>query len=150
MDFRGLSKSGRTIPAMTAGMETTVTMKKRVGSAPGGARAIGERLTRFRKAKGLTQVELAEKLESTQALVSKYERGDLMLHGELIVRFAAILGVTTDELLGAEKKSAAKEPPPVIKDRRLVRRIQLAEQLPRRDKDALMRTIDMYLRSRGA
>jgi hypothetical protein len=88
--------------------------------------------------------------DSTQGLVSKYERGDLLHHGELIAKLADILGITTDELLGVGKRPATKAPPPVFKDKRLVRRIQQFEKLPRRDKDALMRTIDAFLSARRA
>src|SRR5438270_7583928 len=79
-----------------------------------GATDFGRRLVELRKARGLTQVEMAERLGSTQSFVSKYERGDLRLHGELIVKLAAALGVSTDELLGFAGKEPAVRP--AVKD----------------------------------
>ena len=106
-----------------------------------GQETIGERLARLRRERGLTQVEVAEKLNVAQPVVSDYERGELRLHGQLIVDLSHILGVSADELLGIEKpKSTA-----VIKNRRLRRRIQDLEHLPRRDQQALLRTIDAFL-----
>ena len=64
---------------------------------------IGQRLARIRRERGLTQVELAEKLGVAQPVVSDYERGELRLHGELIIKLTGILGVSAEELLGLEK-----------------------------------------------
>jgi hypothetical protein len=61
----------------------------------------------------------------------------------LIVKLTAILGVTSEELLGL--KTAASNGP--IKNRRLLRRLQAIERLPRRDQQALLRTIDRFLES---
>jgi transcriptional regulator with XRE-family HTH domain len=102
-------------------------------------------LTRLRKARGITQVQLAELLETTQSLVSKYERGDLLLHGELIVRLSDVLRVSTDELLGVDRKSKKAPPLPVITEKRLLRRVEMLQRLPRREKEALLRTIDAFL-----
>jgi len=103
----------------------------------------GHRLVELRKARGLTQIEMAERLGTTQSFVSKYERGELRLHGELIVKLAAALDVSTDELLGF----SGKEPsvPPTVKDRRLWRRIMAIDRLSKRDRAALVRTIDAFL-----
>jgi transcriptional regulator with XRE-family HTH domain len=94
-------------------------------------------------ARGLTQVELAERLGITQSFVSKYERGDLRLHGALIVKLAAALRVSTDELLGVDHMQPAVRP--TIKDRRLWRRISAIDKLSKRDRQALLRTLDAFL-----
>lgn len=105
---------------------------------------IAQRLARIRRERGLTQVELAEKLGVAQPVVSDYERGELRLHGELIVKLTAILGVSAEELLGLEKNKGNGAP---IKNRRLARRLQEIESLPKRDQQALLRTIDRFLES---
>jgi len=110
------------------------------------AETIAERLVKLRKEKGITQKELAALLGVTQPLVSNYETGELRLHGELIVQLANILGATADELLGLEK--TAREAGPV-KNRRLLRRVREIEKLPRRDQEALLRTIEAFLAKAG-
>lgn len=102
---------------------------------------IGERLTRLRKERGLTQVELAEKLGVAQPAVSDYERGELRLHGQLIIDLTRILDVTADELLGLKEPKRPGQP----KNGRLLRRVQDIERLPRRDQQALLRTIGAFL-----
>lgn len=106
----------------------------------------GERLARFRKAAGITQVELAGLLGTTQAVISDYERGIVRLHGDVIVRLAGLLGVSADELLGLE--AGARQGP--TRDRRLARRLQAFDSLPKRDRDALTRTIDAFLAARAS
>jgi transcriptional regulator with XRE-family HTH domain len=137
------SESGRTLPVQLIGREESVLAKKRVATTPEGARAIGERLAGLRKAKGLTQVDVAGALGLAQGLVSKYETGDLLLHGELIVEFARVLGVSADDILGIHSRRANPALPSV--DNTLARRLAQLQALPRRDRDALLRTLDAFL-----
>lgn len=123
-------------------------MKKRVVSTAAGAEAIGQRLAAFRKARGITQVELAHRLEVSQAVISRYERGDLLLHGELIAQLAGILRVTTDALLGVEKSKAGVVATPSV-DRGVARRMTQLQGLPRRDRDAVLPMLDAFLTVRG-
>lgn len=141
-----LKKSGRTLPMRLIGMEESVLAKKRVATTREGAQAIGRRLSGIRKAKGLTQIDIAKALHVAQGLISKYERGQLLLHGELIVQFAGLLGVPTDEILGVERKRGPRAAPaaPII-DKTLARRLAQLQALPRRDRDALLRTLDAFL-----
>ncbi len=111
-----------------------------------GKDSLGQRIARLRKQKGFTQVELASKMGIIQSLVSDYERDRLRPHPEMIVRFALALGVSSDEILGLTK---TKAPNGTTKNRRLLRRLQQIDKLPRRDQDALLRTIDAFL-DRGA
>lgn len=104
---------------------------------------IAQRLARIRRERGLTQVELAQRLGVAQPVVSDYERGELRLHGELIVKLSDILGVSSEELLGLKKAPSNG----ALKNRRLLRRLQAIERLPRRDQQALLRTIDRFLDS---
>ena len=136
------SDAGGTVPTFI-GMEESAIMRKRAASTPDGARVIGERLAALRKGKGLTQIDVAQALDITQTLISKYERGDLLMHGELIAQFASVLGVSADEILGIESKRSKPALPAV--DKTLARRLAQLQKLPRRDRDALLRTLDAFL-----
>ena len=101
----------------------------------------GQRLKRLRKERGLTQVEIAERLGLTQSLLSKYERDEFRLNADLIVRLGQLLGVSADELLGmAPPKSV-----PMVQRAKLARRIRQIDQLPKRDQRAIMRLIDGFM-----
>lgn len=110
-----------------------------------GKESMGQRIARLRKERGYTQVELAEKIGIIQALVSDYERDKLRPHAEMVARFARALDVSADELLGLKKTKANG----AIQNRRLLRRLQKIELLPRRDQEALIRTIDAFLSKGG-
>lgn len=62
----------------------------------------GERLRELRCEKGLTQKQLAEKLNISQNSLSKYERESLDLSTELIVRICRYFQVSADYLLGLD------------------------------------------------
>lgn len=103
---------------------------------------IGERIARLRKERGITQKELADMLGVTQPVVSDYEHGELRVHGELIIRLAKILRTSANEILGQEKNGKTET---AMKNRRLQRRLQAIDKLPKRDQEALLRTIDAFL-----
>lgn len=106
----------------------------------------GRRLKRIRKAKGLTQVELARLLGTTQSVLSDYERGKLRLNAYLIVRLAKTLDVSTDYLLGYK---ATGSPRRRSIDRHFRQRLEQVSLLPLTEKKALLKTLDGYLRGVG-
>lgn len=106
---------------------------------------LGARIARLRRDKGLTQVELAERLQVSQPVVSDYENDVIRLPADVLAQIARILATSTDELLGIKTTPAAAGAASPIKNRRLYRRMQQIEQLPRRDQDALLRTIEAFI-----
>jgi len=108
--------------------------------------SIGERIVRLRKDRGITQKEIAALVGVTQPVISDYERGILRVHGALLIQFAQILKTSTDELLGLEKQPKKTGP---IKNQRLLKKVREIERLPRRDQEALLRTIEAFLAKTG-
>lgn len=106
----------------------------------------GQRLGRLRRARGLTQVELAQRVGTIQALVSDYERDRLRLNAEVTVQLARALSVSTDVLLGVVEVPAASGL--VQRAGRLNRRLRKMEQLPPADQRAVLRFIDALAASR--
>ena len=60
---------------------------------------IGNRIAKFRKAKGMTQEELANHMGVSSQAVSKWENDASCPDISLLPRLGKVLGVTTDELL---------------------------------------------------
>ncbi len=120
-------KSSLKLPALDLGKET-----------------VGERIARLRKERGYTQIELAERIGTIQALISDYERDKLRLNGEMAVRFALALEVSTDELLGLAGRKAARGKKP---SRKILRRLDQIEKLPAAQQAILLKTIDTFIKA---
>ncbi len=114
--------------------------------SPVDEKTIGKRLRELRQSRGMTQTELAEKLNIKQALVSAYELGSVRMHGALIAAFAKALEASADEILGLEKSRRNGRGG----DRRAVRLLQEINALSRRERDALLKTISNYVRGARA
>jgi transcriptional regulator with XRE-family HTH domain len=105
-----------------------------------GETSFGERLQAIRKARGLTQVQLAEAAE-TQRAVSYYETEAWFPPAPAVIALAKALKITTDELLGVK-------PPKVERvhdgsEARLQwKRFQMISTLPERDQTAVVRLIN--------
>jgi len=111
-----------------------------------GEETVGERIARLRKERGYTQIELAERIGTIQALISDYERDKLRLNGEMAVRFALALEVSTDELLGLAGTKAARGKKP---SRKILRRMEQIEKLPAAQQALLLKTIDTFIKAAG-
>lgn len=114
-------------------------------TAPVDEETIGKRLRELRKRRGLTQVEVAQKLGIQQALLSAYELGQVRVHGVLVAAFAELFRVPADEILGLKpmKENGA------FRDRRFIRRLEKIERLPKRAKQTLLKNLDMFLKGAG-
>ncbi len=107
----------------------------------------GTRLAAIRKAKGVTQVELAKAIHSQQRAISYYESEGGHAPLPVLVQIAKALRVSTDELLGLETKGTIG-----LEDRRMLRlwkRFQLLLQLPDKDQRAVLRLLDTLRDARG-
>lgn len=104
-------------------------------------KTVAKRLRELRKRRGLTQVEVAEKLGIQQALLSTYERGQVRIHAVLVAAFADLFKVSADQLLGLKEPKGNG----ALHDRRFLRRLERIEKLPKRAKQTLLATIDTYL-----
>ncbi len=71
-------------------------------------KTIGGFIAALRKANGMTQKELAEKLNVSDKTVSRWERDDGAPDLSVIPIIAEIFGVTCDELLRGERKPASQ------------------------------------------
>lgn len=110
----------------------------------------GERLTRLRTERGLTQTQLAEMIGSTQRAISSYETVLQFAPTAVVIKLAKALGVSSDELLGLgsprRKPPRPKEDPEV---RRLWKNFQKVLSLPERDRRAVVRLVNSLVDSKA-
>ena len=109
-------------------------------------KAFGRRLRDIRERRDLSQKQLADLLSTDVMQISRYERGIGLPSLETCVQLAAILKVSTDELLlGREPHGAELE----ISDVRLLDKFQRLQHLDKRDREAVIILIDGVLASRA-
>ncbi len=102
----------------------------------------GQRLAALRKARGLSQEELAAQLGTSRANLAYYERkaGNPTL--EFILRCAEILGVTSATLIGDEVKEHHRKPGPKSK---LDKQFEHISQLPRQRQQFVSKVLEEML-----
>ncbi|WP_420997903.1 helix-turn-helix domain-containing protein [Cupriavidus sp. 30B13] len=90
-------------------------------------RELGARIAQARKARGLTQVQLSERLGIAQQTLAHYEGGRLRLPVAALLALAQELQVSVTELIG-EAASLPHKPGPVS---RLQQQVEQISRLPR-------------------
>lgn len=74
--------------------------------------ALGQRIAERRKAKGITQVQLAEQLGVAQQTLAHYEGGVSRIAVETLAQAAQVLDASVEDLLGMQaKRTAGKRGP---------------------------------------
>ena len=103
----------------------------------------GKQIARLRKAKGLTQKELAKIMDVPWTLMTDYERGKLRLNDAILAKFSSALKVSTDEILGLKTEVSPQEIPSL----RLVKRMRKIKKLSHSKQKSLLQIIDGFLKS---
>lgn len=101
------------------------------------------RLRKLREARGLTQKDLAKRIDIEVVQVSRYERGQYLPNAETLVGLARVLQVDLNLLLLGEASGAAEAMP--VLDIPLLERFKDLQKLSKRDRDAVILLIDSVL-----
>jgi len=116
--------------------------RKSKHTPPGGAgETLGRRLARLRKAAGLSQAQLAERLGTVQTLVSEYELDRRRIHAHRLAEIARLLRVSVDELVGMKPTKVNGG-----LSLKLVRRLREIERLSPARQKTLLQMVDAFLR----
>ena len=102
----------------------------------------GVRLIALRQARGMTQIQLAAAIESTQRAISYYETGGGYPAPQVLIALARVLDVTSDELLGLKPGRKDRTPDITPETRKLWKTFQKVAELPERDQKAVVRLIN--------
>lgn len=96
--------------------------------------SIGSFLAALRKANGLTQKQLAEKLNVSDKAVSRWERDECAPDLSLIPVIAEVFGITSDELLRGQRTAPDTVPTPQAEEKSKKRLQYLLKQIQTRYK----------------
>lgn len=103
--------------------------------------SFGKKLRECREAKGLSQKELAQMLQTSYSVIGKYERDEMQPSIEAAKKIAKLVDTTVgyllDEVSGMD----------VFKDTTMLRRLNDISALKEKDKEHILYTIDHLLAS---
>ena len=99
----------------------------------------GKRLAKFRKASGLTQQQLGDKVGVSKRVIAYYEGETKYPPTHLIAPLSQALNVSADELLDIKKTQIALDP----KLAALWRRIKVIETFSEKDKKAVVQFVEV-------
>lgn len=86
---------------------------------------VGQNIKKARKAKKLTQQQLAEKINRTESSIRKYENGFTLIPNDVIEKIAESLEVSPLDLLGADEWEESFNPNgKLAKETKLIEQIQ--------------------------
>ena len=100
---------------------------------------LGKRLVTFRKARGLTQQQLADAIGVTRRAIVYYERETDNLPLNIMPGLAKTLGVTIEELLGTKRTKETPDPEFAA----LWRRLKVLERFSEKDRKAVLQYVDV-------
>lgn len=101
----------------------------------------GKRLMECRKAKNLSQKELAEIFNTSHTTIGKYERDEMIPSIDAAKKLAKILDTSVGYLLGENDQAN------LFKDPKMLQRFQDIAVLPEKEKECLITTVDHFIKA---
>jgi transcriptional regulator with XRE-family HTH domain len=99
--------------------------------------SLGEQITHYRKLRGWTQTDLAEKLDVKPSHISRWENDKVRPHSDTLQAIARALGVSIDELTSGSQPATA--------DATSMQVLGAIEKLDEEDKRLVKRIVDALL-----
>lgn len=107
------------------------------------------KIRELRKQAGLTQTDLAQKLQTTTSNISGWECDKWQPDNQTLIALADLFDVSLDELLGRERKDIIERPAYDLTDRQLVDLMKLYKVMTEIQKAHVLGYIIAYLEREG-
>lgn len=101
----------------------------------------GKRLAECRKAKNLSQKELAKLFVTSHTTIGKYERDEMIPSIDAAKKLAQLLDTTVGYLLGETQQAG------LFKDPKMLQRFQDIAVLPEKERECLLTTVDHFIKA---
>ncbi|WP_020006329.1 helix-turn-helix domain-containing protein [Salinicoccus albus] len=105
---------------------------------------LGKQIKHYRKIRGLTQKDLADKIDVSNVVLSRYESSQRTPDTETQVKLADVLEISLDELYGRQPRQAADDP---FEDAEALMFSDKEgfDNLPEEEKEAVKKQVDDFL-----
>jgi transcriptional regulator with XRE-family HTH domain len=111
-------------------------------------KSLGKNISQFRKLKGLTQHDLAERLNIHQSMVTRWEKDQVQPKSATLERLSEALEVPVEELLSAQEQGTRKTTIRGLSNPELADLLGQVHQLDPVDQEALRAVLDAMLTKR--
>jgi len=104
---------------------------------------LGNRLMVLRKKEGLTQSELAQKIDISHTQVTRYETKGVQPPADVLKKLADVFGTSIDYLVNGTADEKAQT---ALTDAELIKQFKEVEQLPETEKKTILTVLAAYTR----
>lgn len=104
---------------------------------------LGDRVQQLRKEAGYTQSELSKKIAVSHTQMARYELKGVQPPADVLNKLADVFGVSIDFLVRGEKDKYAND---AIKDTELVNQFKQLSDLPKEEKNVVLKFVGAYIR----
>ncbi len=103
---------------------------------------LGKRIQELRKKSGLSQSQLAQKINVSYPQMSRYEIKGVQPPADVLKKMADVFGVSIDYLVNGDTEEKAKA---TLKDTKLLRLFKAVEDMNDKDKDTVSELINAFI-----
>jgi transcriptional regulator with XRE-family HTH domain len=104
---------------------------------------LGKRIQELRKQAGLTQAQLAEKIDISHTQLTRYESKDVQPPADVLERLANIFDTSIDYLVRGNKSEHVEN---ALKDAELIKEFKKLDQLPEEEKKTILKVVSSLIR----
>ena len=108
---------------------------------------LGKRIQGLRKDNGLTQQELAKKINISHPQIVRYENKGVQPPADVLKRLADVFDVSIDYLVNGNKSDKAEQ---TLKDAELLKQFKQLDKLPDDEKKSILKVITALIRDFNA
>jgi len=105
--------------------------------------SIGAQIQKLRKENGLSQAQLAEKIEISLTQLQRYENKGVQPPADILKKLADVFNTSIDFIVYGDSEQKAQQS---IKDNELLSQFKAVEQLNSTDKNTIKDIIDAFIK----
>lgn len=108
---------------------------------------LGARIQEQRKKGGLTQQELAKRINISHPQIVRYETKGVQPPADVLSRLAGVFDVSIDYLVNGDKANKIEQ---TIEDAELIKHFKQLDQLPEEEKKSILKVVAALIRDYNA
>ena len=108
---------------------------------------LGKRIQELRKQIGLTQAQLAAKIEISHTQLTRYESKNIQPPADALQRLANVFDVSIDYLVNGNKSDKVEQ---TLKDAELIKQFKQLDKMPEDEKKSILKVLNALIRDFNA